>query len=145
MVSYSAHNPWAEDRVFPMALERGVGVIAMAVARDFASAGLASRAERCARSMRHAFGSLSDPRTFLRQCRGALSQLQKPPFRLPPDFAAAMPGLAYVFAASPEAVSCVLSGTVNPTHLEQNVAAVLGARITGDVRSRLLQHARSRK
>lgn len=145
MVSYSPYNPLAEEKVFPMALERGTGVIAMAVARDFVPDGLASRLGRFTRSMRHSMGSLSRPRAFVRQCRGAVSLLAKSPARLPPDLQGAMPGLAYSFAASPGAVACVLSGTVSPAHLEENVAAVLAAPVTEAMHDRLVRHARPRR
>jgi aryl-alcohol dehydrogenase-like predicted oxidoreductase len=113
MLKYGILNQAAAREVLPMAAERNVGVLNMASVRV----------------------KLSDPAQL-----EALIADWKAAGKIPADALAARDPLGFLvhgdvdsvvsagyrFAAAPETISTILTGTANHAHLEQNVAALLG-------------------
>ncbi|HEX2032772.1 MAG TPA: aldo/keto reductase [Chloroflexota bacterium] len=125
MVGYNLLTPLPEEHVLPEAQRRDVGILVMcAVRRAIARPGQleALIAELKAR------GELA-PQALPE--RGPLDWLVH-------DGVPSVPAAAYKFAAGHPAVSCVLTGTTNREHLEENVAAILGVPLPEADRRRLV-------
>lgn len=113
MLKYGILNQAAAQQVLPMAAARNIGVINMAAVR----VKLTDPAQRDALIAEwKAAGKISadalpdnDPLGFLVH-----------------DDVESVVSAGYRFAAAPEAISTVLTGTANREHLERNVAALLG-------------------
>ena len=116
MVKFGILNQSARRKVFPMALQRNVGVFVMASVRQ----SLRKPSEAVARI--NGFideGLLAIPRPSLDDPLG----LARPGEPVP-----SLTRAAYQFAAESEAVSTVLIGTGGVDHLKTNVADILGPR-----------------
>ena len=126
MVGYNLLSPLPEEHVLPEAKRRDVGILVMcAVRRAIANP------ERLAETI-----------ADLKQ-RGELAPAALPE-NGPLDWLVrghvdSVSSAAYKFAAEHPGVSCVLSGTANQAHLEQNVAAVLGPPLPAEDRQKLLK------
>ena len=126
MVGYNLLSPLPEEHVLPEAKRRDVGILVMcAVRRAIANP-----------------EKLAETIADLKQ-RGELA-----PDALPTEGSLdwlvrgdvdSVSSAAYKFAAEHPGVSCVLSGTANQAHLEQNVAAVLGPPLPPEDRQKLLR------
>lgn len=118
MVHYGIFNQLAEQKVFPMAQERNVGVFVMGPVRM----SLRTPEEAVAR-IKHfvAQGWLDIPEPDVADPLG-MGQVSTP--------AADVTRVAYRFAADHPAVSTMLVGTGNPDHLRHNVADVLSGKLT---------------
>ena len=125
MVGYNLLAPGAEREILPAAQKRDVGVMVMFAVRR----------------------ALSDPRRLEKVIaglkeRGLLAQGAVPDQR-PLDWLL-RPGVesvtaaAYKFAAAHPAVSSVLTGTANRSHLEANTEAMLGTPLAPEDRDRIL-------
>lgn len=113
MLKYGILNQAAARQVLPMAEARNVGVLNMAAVR----VKLSDPAQLEA--------LLTDWKAAGKIPADALPQRDPLGFLVHGDVASVM-GAGYRFAAAHEAISTVLTGTANLTHLEQNVAAILG-------------------
>lgn len=125
MVGYNLLTPGPEDDVLPEAQRRDVGVLVMcAVRRKIGQpAQLAALIAELKARGELAPDALPEP--------GPLDWLVH-------DGVDSVTSAAYKFAAGHPAVSCVLTGTANGRHLEQNVGAVLGGPLPDADRQRLL-------
>ncbi len=113
MVGFSLLNPSARKTVFPLTVQNGCGVLNMFAVRR----------------------ALSQPERLQSMCRelidkGAIAQgaidVNDPlGFILKESDAATLPEAAYRFCRYEQGVDIVLTGTGNPVHLEENVAAIL--------------------
>jgi aryl-alcohol dehydrogenase-like predicted oxidoreductase len=113
MVGFSLLNPSARKTIFPLTRKNGCGVLNMFAVRR----------------------ALSQPERLQSMCRelvdkGAVAQsaidVDDPlGFILKESDAATLPEAAYRFCRHEQGVDIVLTGTGNPTHLEENVAAIL--------------------
>ena len=113
MVGFNLLNPSARQRVFPLTLKAGVGVLDMFAVRR----------------------ALSQPKRLKEICaelvaKGALAQdsidANDPlGFLLKETDAATLPEAAYRFCRHERGVDVVLTGTGNPEHLKENVSAIL--------------------
>jgi len=113
MVGFSLLNPSARKSVFPLTLKSGVGVLDMFAVRR----------------------ALSQPRRLREMCaqlveKGALASdaldVDDPlEFLLAETDAATLPEAAYRFCRHEQGVDVVLTGTGNPDHLKENIAAIL--------------------
>jgi aryl-alcohol dehydrogenase-like predicted oxidoreductase len=113
MVGFNLLNPSARQRVFPLTLKAGVGVLGMFAVRR----------------------ALSQPKRLKEICaelvaKGALAQdsidANDPlGFLLKETDAATLPEAAYRFCRHERGVDVVLTGTGNPEHLKENVSAIL--------------------
>ena len=113
MVGFSLLNPSARKAVFPLAMKTGAGVLDM-----FAVRRALSQPER----LRSLCGELA--------AKGAINKnavdLNDPVgFLLKETDAATLPEAAYRFCRHEPAVHVVLTGTGNPAHLKENIAAIL--------------------
>jgi aryl-alcohol dehydrogenase-like predicted oxidoreductase len=126
MVGYNLLTPMPEEHVLPEAKRRDVGILVMcAVRRAIANP-----------------EKLEETIAELKQ-RGDLAK-DALPDKAPLDWLVrgevdSVSSAAYKFAAEHEGVSCVLTGTANQHHLEQNVAAVLGPPLPAEDRQKLLK------
>jgi aryl-alcohol dehydrogenase-like predicted oxidoreductase len=113
MVGFSLLNPSARKSVFPLSRRKGVGVLNM-----FAVRRALSRPERlkeiCAELI--AKGAVG---------KDALDAKDPLGFLLKETDAATLPEAAYRFCRHEQGVDVVLSGTGNPEHLGENIAAIL--------------------
>ncbi len=113
MVGFSLLNPSARKTVFPLTMEKGVGVLNMFVVRR-----ALSQAERlnaiCEELVKQ--GAIA-PR--------ALHSDNPLGFVLGDGGAATLPEAAYRFCRHEPGVQVVLTGTGNPAHLKANVEAIL--------------------
>jgi len=125
MVGYNLLTPMPEEHVLPEAQRRDVGVLVMCAVRR----------------------AIARPEQLAALIRELLARGELPPGALPDerpldwlvrDGVDSVTSAAYKFAAGHPAVSCVLTGTANVHHLEQNVAAVLGAPLPAEDRARLI-------
>jgi len=126
MVGYNLLTPMPEEHVLPEAQKRDVGVLVMCAVRR-----AIARPEK-----------LEETIADLKQ-RGELAA-DALPDKGPLDWLVRGPvdsvsSAAYKFAAGHPGVSCVLTGTANEQHLEQNVAAVLGPSLPDDDRQKLVR------
>ena len=113
MVGFSLLNPSARKAVFPMTQKNGVGVLDMFSVRRGLSQPARLR-EMCAElaqkgAIPAASLDLKDPLGFLLQETDA----------------ATLPEAAYRFCRHERGVDVVLTGTGNPDHLKENIAAIL--------------------
>lgn len=114
-----------------MAMAKGVGVIGMLPARHLVRRNALERLGLSVRTLRSCFESRPRPNDLVQRLRVAFSALRQSssnrelsmarksgegPLELP---------AAYTFAISHPAITTVLTGTTNETHLEQNVRAVV--------------------
>jgi aryl-alcohol dehydrogenase-like predicted oxidoreductase len=124
MAVYNILNQSAEKELLPAALANRVGVVAMTAVRR----ALADRDVLSSRVAEAKAGGLlrqdalptADPLDWL--IHGEVKSL---------------PHAAYAFAAEPDAVATVLTGTANPGHLAANVAAITGPPLPAPDRVRL--------
>ena len=113
MVGFSLLNPSARETVFPLAKKTGVGVLDMFAVRR----GLSQPARLkslCAELV--ANGAIK---------KDALNQKDPLGFIFEETDAATLPEAAYRFCRHEPGVHVVLTGTGNPKHLKENVAAIL--------------------
>ncbi|HEX6768584.1 MAG TPA: aldo/keto reductase [Candidatus Binatia bacterium] len=113
MVGFSLLNPSARKNIFPLTLKSGVGVLDMFAVRR----------------------ALSQPTRLKEMCielveNGAIAkgslELDDPlGFLLKETDAATLPEAAYRFCRHERGVDVVLTGTGNPDHLRDNIAAIL--------------------
>ncbi|HET7771804.1 MAG TPA: aldo/keto reductase [Chloroflexota bacterium] len=126
MVGYNLLSPLPEEHVLPEAQRRDVGILVMcAVRRAIANP---EKLNELVKDLK-ARGELvpdalpdSGPLDWL--VRGDVDSVSS---------------AAYKFAAEHPGVSCVLTGTANQAHLEQNVAAVAGPPLPPEDRQKLLR------
>ncbi len=125
LVGYNLLTPGPEEDVFPEAQRLDVGILIMCAVRK--KIGKPEKLEELVADLQ-ARGELREPlpRT------GPLDWLLH-------DGVDSVPAAAYKFAAGHPAVSCVLSGTANQVHLEQNVEAILGDPLPAADRKRLIE------
>jgi L-galactose dehydrogenase len=117
MVGFNLLNPSARKTIFPLAMQRGVGVLDMFAVRR----------------------ALSQPKRLKAMCaelveKGAISKdaldLNDPlGFLLKETDAATLPEAAYRFCRHERGVDVVLTGTGNPDHLKENVRSILKPRL----------------
>ncbi len=131
MVGYNLLTPGPEDWVLPEARRRDVGVLVMCAVRR-----KIGRPEQLAALI----AGLKADDTLPREAREALAALPEtgPLDWLVHDGVDSVTSAAYKFAAGGPGVSCVLTGTANAGHLEQNVRAILGGPLPDADRQRLL-------
>ena len=124
LVGYNLLTPGPETDVFPEAERKDVGILIMCAVRK--KIGKPEKLEALIADLQ-AGGELSE------------SLPEKGPFDwLIHDGVDSVTSAAYKFAAGHPAVSCVLTGTANEEHLEQNVAAILGTPLPDNDRQRLV-------
>jgi L-galactose dehydrogenase len=113
MAGFSMVNPSARKTIFPSTMKRGVGVLNMFAVRRALSQPdrlKAVCAELVAKgAIKKSSVDLNDPLGFL----------------LKETDAATLPEAAYRFCRHEPGVDVVLTGTGNPAHLKENVAAIL--------------------
>ena len=125
MVGYNLLAPGAEYEILPVAQKRDVGVLVMfAVRRALSDTG---RLEKAVAGLKE---------------RGLLAPGAVPDQR-PLDWllgtgVESVTAAAYKFAAAHPAVSSVLTGTANKSHLEANTEAILGTTLKQEDRERIL-------
>jgi len=132
MVSYHFANRSAEQKVFPMAQVKDVGVIGMLPARHLVRRNALERLGLFSRTMLSCFASWPRPNDLVQRLRVALSALRQSSSnrelaitRQSGEGSLVLPAAAYTFAISHPAVATVLTGTTNEAHLEQNVRAAV--------------------
>jgi L-galactose dehydrogenase len=113
MLKYGILNQTAERQVLPMAAERNVGVINMAAVRVKLS------------DLEQLEALMADWKASGKIPADALPQHNPLSFLVHSDVDSVV-SAGYRFAAAPEAISTVLTGTADLEHLERNVAALLG-------------------
>jgi L-galactose dehydrogenase len=126
MVGYNLLTPMPEEHVLPEAARRDVGILVMCAVR---------RAIARPEQLRQVVAGLKDAGELDREALpddGPLDWLVQ-------DGVPSVPAAAYKFAAGGPGVSCVLTGTANPRHLEENVAAILGPPLPAADRERLVR------
>lgn len=126
MVGYNLLTPLPEEHVLPEARRKDVGILVMCAVRR-----AISRPEQLEQLVVELKGKGELPQDALPD-RGPLDWLVR-------DGIDTVPSAAYKFAAGHPGVSCVLTGTANAHHLEQNVAAILGAPLPAEDRQRLVE------
>jgi len=125
MVGFSLLNPSARNSIFPQTLKSGVGVLDMFAVRR----------------------GLSQPQRLKEMCaelvdKGAIAKdaldLNDPlGFLLRETDAATLPEAAYRFCRHERGVDVVLTGTGNPDHLRENIAAILKPPLPTDALAKL--------
>ena len=113
MVGFNLLNPSARRTVFPLSQSQGVGVLNM-----FAVRRALSRPER----LREVCAQLSAEGAVPKD---AFDEKDPLGFLVKETDAATLPEAAYRFCRHEPGVDVVLSGTGNPEHLRQNIAAIL--------------------
>jgi len=125
MVGFNLLNPSARERVFPHPLEHDVGTLIMFAVRRALSqpealgelvAGLVERGEVDARQLNG-----DDPLHFVREHAGVSGIVEA----------------AYRFCRHEPGAHIILTGTGNPDHLTQNVAAIQAPPLPDDLSSAL--------
>jgi len=125
MVGFNLLNPSARERVFPHTLEHGVGTLIMFAVRRALSqpkalsevlTGLVERGEVDARHVNR-----EDPLQFLREHGGVSSVVEA----------------AYRFCRHEPGADVILTGTGNPDHLTENVAAIQAPPLPEEITSAL--------
>lgn len=125
MVGYNLLTPMPEEHVLPEAQRRDVGILVM-----------------CA--VRRAIARPEQLETLIASLKaGGELPLDALPGQGPLDWLIhdaipSVPAAAYAFAAGHPGVSCVLTGTANVRHLEDNVASILGPPLPEADRKRLV-------
>jgi L-galactose dehydrogenase len=126
MVGYNLLTPMPEEHVLPEARRRDVGILVMCAVR---------RAIARPEQLRQLVVDL--------KARGELAPDAVPDDApldwLVRDGVPSVPAAAYKFAAGHPGVSCVLTGTANQHHLEDNVEAILGDPLPAADRERLVR------
>lgn len=127
MVGFNILNQSARDRVLAEARRRGIGVLCMFAVR----------------------AALSQPEILRRTIADLVREgLMAPDAVDPADplgfvtaggAARSLPEAAYRFCRDEPGIHVVLSGTGNPAHLEENVAAILAPPLPPSVRARLVE------
>jgi aryl-alcohol dehydrogenase-like predicted oxidoreductase len=137
MVAYSLANSCAEDEIFPLALMNDVGVMGMVAARHLVSRKIGDRIGLFSRTLAGFFSSPPTASKLIIRLRGALSVFQRSRVgtvttvrRENGQETLVLPGAAYAFAASHPAIATVISGTLDPVHLQQNLEAILAPELT---------------
>jgi aryl-alcohol dehydrogenase-like predicted oxidoreductase len=124
MVGFNLLNPSARRMVFPLARDKGIGVLNMFAVRR----------------------ALSEPERLKRLIAELIQQEAIPPGSInreePLDFlleigVATLPEAAYRFCRHEPGVDVVLTGTGNPAHLKANVESILKPPLPQPVRRRL--------
>ena len=113
MVGFSLLNPSARKNVFPLTLKRGVGVLDMFAVR---------RALSQPQRLKEMCAELVEKGTVVRDGLDLDDPLG---FLLKETDATTLPEAAYRFCRHEQGVDVVLTGTGNPDHLQENVAAIL--------------------
>jgi len=113
MVGFSLLNPSARKNIFPLTSKNGVGVLDM-----FAVRRALSQAER----LKAVCGELVAKGVIKKD---ALNLNEPLGFLLKETDAATLPEAAYRFCRHDSGVDVVLTGTGNPAHLKENIAAIL--------------------
>ena len=144
MVAYHLANTTAEDEVLPLALANDVGVIGMVAARHLVARSKAERLKLFSRNLAGLVTSPPVPNKLKLRFWGVLSTLQRSGVknaitikRQCAEAPLVLPSAGYTFAASHPAVATVLTGTNDPAHLVQNLAAALAPALTLDEIKRL--------
>jgi L-galactose dehydrogenase len=126
MVGYNLLTPMPEEHVLPEARRRDVGILVMCAVR---------RAIARPEQLRQLVVDL--------KAKGELAADAVPDDApldwLVRDGVPSVPAAAYKFAAGHPGVSCVLTGTANQHHLEDNVDAILGGPLPAADRERLVR------
>jgi aryl-alcohol dehydrogenase-like predicted oxidoreductase len=126
MVGYNLLTPMPEDHVLPEARRRDVGILVMCAVR---------RAIARPEQLRQLVVDL--------KAKGELAADAVPDDApldwLVRDGVPSVPAAAYKFAAGHPGVSCVLTGTANQHHLQDNVDAILGPPLPAADRERLVR------
>jgi aryl-alcohol dehydrogenase-like predicted oxidoreductase len=125
MVGFSLLNPSARRTVLPLTSNKGVGVLNMFAVRR----------------------ALSQPKQLKKICaelvaKGAINKdavdLRNPlGFLLRETDAASIPEAAYRFCRHEPGIDIVLTGTGNPDHLEENIAAIIKPALPRSARDKL--------
>jgi aryl-alcohol dehydrogenase-like predicted oxidoreductase len=126
MVGYNLLTPMPEEHVLPEARRRDVGILVMCAVR---------RAIARPEQLRQLVADL--------KAKGELAADAVPDDApldwLVRDGVPSVPAAAYKFAAGHPGVSCVLTGTANQHHLQDNVEAILGPPLPAADRERLVR------
>ena len=126
MVGYNLLTPMPEEHVLPEARRRDVGILVMCAVR---------RAIARPEQLRQLVVDL--------KAKGELAADAVPDDApldwLVRDGVPSVPAAAYKFAAGHPGVSCVLTGTANQHHLQDNVDAILGPPLPAADRERLVR------
>ncbi|MGZ9263071.1 MAG: aldo/keto reductase [Candidatus Binatia bacterium] len=113
MVGFSLLNPSARKNVFPLTLKSGVGVLDMFAVR---------RALSQPQRLKEMCAELVEKRAIAKDALDLDAPLG---FLLKETDAATLPEAAYRFCRHERGVDVVLTGTGNPDHLQENIAAIL--------------------
>jgi aryl-alcohol dehydrogenase-like predicted oxidoreductase len=126
MVGFNILNQSARERVFVETRRRNIGVLGMFAVRD-----ALSRPEK----LRETVAGLMQEGLI---ARDALDHDDPLGFIMREDDVASVPEAAYRFCRAEPGMHVVLSGTGNPSHLEQNVAAILKPPLAPAIHRRLV-------
>jgi L-galactose dehydrogenase len=113
MVGFSLLNPSARKNVLPLTLKNGVGVLDMFAVR---------RALSQPQRLKEMCAELVEKRAIAKDALDLDAPLG---FLLKETDAATLPEAAYRFCRHERGVDVVLTGTGNPDHLNENIAAIL--------------------
>lgn len=113
MVGFSLLNPSARKNIFPLTLKNGVGVLDMFAVRRALSQP-ARLKEMCVELVEK--GAIA---------KGALDLDDPLGFLLKETDAVTLPEAAYRYCRHEQGVDVVLTGTGNPDHLKENIAAIV--------------------
>jgi len=139
MVGYNLLTPMPEEHVLPEAERRDVGILVMCAVRR-----AIARPEKLSELIRQMKANGELAKDALPD--GPSGRPDSPPNHTAPgpldwlvhDGVDSVTAAAYKFAAEPPGVSCVLTGTANVHHLEENVRAVLGPPLPPTDRRRIV-------
>jgi aryl-alcohol dehydrogenase-like predicted oxidoreductase len=126
MVGFNILNQSARDRVFAETRRKNIGVLGMFAVRE-----ALSKPER----LRETIAALVEQGLIAPDALDAGDPLG---FILREDDVGSMTEAAYRFCRAEPGMHVVLSGTGNPRHLEENVAAILRPPLSSDVHQRLV-------
>jgi len=137
MVSYHLGKAGAEKELLPMTQRNDVGVIAMTSARQLTDPGMPERLKIASRIVSGLFAYPPRARLVKHRLGEVVRTLGKTAKNRPGPIPRAsskssltLPAAGYTFAASHPAIATVLTGTTNPEHLDENVAAALAPALT---------------
>ena len=137
MVAYALADSRAEQVILPRAQAQDVGVVGMVAARNLVGRTAGERIALFLAALRSLVASPTSPGTLPIRLVDALGTLRPGRLRGKPMIARKggkgelqLPSAGYTFALSHPAVATVLTGTNNPAHLLQNVAAALAPALT---------------